>query len=189
MDFSKLDNQKFSERTLKGFLLKNVDPKSDDPKIQQLNHFLVDRVDKFWDQVVVPLQSNGVFDGNKINWYFQVYKEGMDAHKMAQNPFPFANIDQNVVEELVNQFKDKEMTEYLERGTSYLSNTYTLLSSWLRDQLVHRRLQHIYSSENPIDWIVRAVEEEEGVMKDNSTSVEGLLDVLNNIGLVLGRRV
>ena len=68
MDFPGLDNQQFSEKTLKGFLLKNVDPNAKSPAVRQLNNFLVKRVDTFWDQVIIPIRNNGTFDGNKTHF-------------------------------------------------------------------------------------------------------------------------
>ena len=189
MDFSNLDNQNYSETTLKGFLLKNVDPKTSDPNVRELNNFLVKRVDRFWEEVIVPLRNNKHFDGNKINWYFQIYKEGHDARKLANHPFTFASIDRKTVEDLTNYLREKTVTEYLELGTSFLSNSFTLLSSWLRDQLVYKRLQTIYVSDDPCDWILRAEEEENGTMSDNTCDIDGLTNVIRNIGTLMSRRV
>jgi len=190
MSFPDLENQQFSEKTLKGFLLKNVSPNTNNnPAIQQLNNFLVQRVDTFWDQVIKPLQSNGTFDGNKINWYFEIYKEGLDARKLGTNPFTFAEIRDDQVQKLVEFYKDMTLREYIALGTSFLSNSYSMLTAWIRDQMVLLRLEHIYSSTNPLDWIHRAEEEENGIMAQKPDQVEGLIDVINNIGLIMSHRV
>ena len=190
MNIPDLDNQQFSEKTLKGFLLKNVDPNTNgNPALQQLNAYLVKRVDEFWTTVVEPLRKDGSFDGNKINWYFEIYKEGLDARRLGANRFDFVDISEQQVRDLVASFDGKTLSEYIGLGTSYLSNSYSMLSAWIRDQMVLLRLEHIYSSEDPLDWIRRAEAEEEGVMAKKPDQVEGLIEVLNNISLIISRRV
>jgi hypothetical protein len=189
MSFPGLDNQQFSEKTLKGFLLKNLDLGNNNPSVQQLNAFLVKRVDEFWDQVVVPLCSDDKFDGNKINWYFEIYKEGLDARRLGAHPFTFFEIQESEIRKLVDFYNGKTLNEYIELGTSFLSNSYSMLTAWIRDQMVHLRLEHIYSSTNPVDWINRAEEEEKGIMDKKPDQVEGMVEVINNIGLIMSRRV
>lgn len=183
------ENQNFSEKTLKGFLLKNIELNSKNQTIQELNKFLIERVDEFWDQIVVPLQEQRAFDGNKINWYFEIYKEGLDARRLGDHPFTFVEIKQDQVQELVNFYKDKTLKQYIMLGTSFLSNSYTMLSSWIRDQMVLLRLKEIYSSSLPVDWIKRAEEEEHGVMDQKPDQIKGLTDVLMNIQLIISRQV
>ena len=189
MDFPGLDNQQFSEKTLKGFLLKNIDLNTQNPAIRNLNQFLIQRVDKFWVDIVEPLHQQEKFNGNKINWYFEIYKEGIEAHKVAANPFTFFEITEKQIHDIVKFYKDKTLREYIELGTSFLSNSYSVLSSWVRDQLVLLRLEHIYASEKPSDWIIRAEAEEQGIMKQQPDVVPGLMDVVNNISLIMSRRV
>lgn len=187
-----LDNQQFSEKTLKGFLLKNVNPNTKIPAVHQLNKFLVERVDKFWDDVVVPLQKDNHFDGNKIQWYFEIYKEGHEAKKVKNHPFIYLETSQDKLEELISTFQGKTVEEYIDFGTSYLSNAYTLLTSWKRDMLVLKRLETIYSSSNPCHWIYAAEKDEKnenGVMRGIDCGIKGLDDVTNNIGLIISRRV
>lgn len=184
-----LDNQEFSERTLKGALLQNVDLKTKNPTIQTLNHFLVKRVDEFWDTVVIPLKKLDKFDGNKIKWYFNVYKEGIDAHKLNENPFTFINISNDEIAEIVKFYKDKTLTDYINLGNSYLTNTYTLLTSAVRDHLMLYRMEHIYNSSEPYEWILKAEEEEHGAMEHKGDLPEGVENVLQNIGLLMSKRV
>lgn len=188
MSFPTPDNQKFSDKTLKGFLLKGINFDSKNPAVQELNTFMVKRVDDFWETVVEPLRKTGNFDGNKINWYFQIYKEGRDARKLSVNPFPYNQMTNDQVTEIVEFFQNKTLREYLELGTSYLTNTYASLSAWVRDQLILLRYKEIYSSEDPLDWISRAQEEEKGVMQKQVTEIPGLIDVINNIGLIISNR-
>nr|QBK87997.1 MAG: uncharacterized protein LCMAC202_03590 [Marseillevirus LCMAC202] len=183
------DNQQFSEKTLKGFLLKNIDLNTKNPTIQTLNLFFINRVDQFWVDVIEPLRQEGKFDGNKINWYFEIYKEGIEARKVGANPFTFIEIKEECIQNIVNFYENKTLKQYIELGTSFLSNSYTLLSSWVRDQLVLLRLEYIYYSDKPGDWIKRAEEEENGIMKKQSDMIPGLMDVINNIGLIMSRRV
>lgn len=189
MNIPPLNNQEFSERTLKGFLLKNIDPNTKNPTFQQINYYLVNRVDEFWDKVVLKLQKDDNFDGNKINWYYEVYKEGIDAKKLSKNPFVVMNIDEEKIKELVLFFKDKTIVDYLSLGTSFLSNSYTLLSSWMRDKMVLKRLEHIYFSDDPYDWIIKAQEEENGIMDEKPDIIDGLLDVIKNISLIMSKRL
>lgn len=189
MQFPNIDNQKFSDKTLRGFLLKNVDSQTDNIHVKTLNKYLINRVDNFWDQVVIPLRKQGKFKPQKIEWYFEVYKEGYEARRVGKNPYPFLNIDGDKVKQIIEFFKDKSLLQYLELGTSYLTNTYSLLSSWTRDQMILTRLEKIYSSEDPCDWIKRAEEEEKGIMSQKLNYIDGLQDILNNIGLIISKRV
>ena len=182
------DNQHFSEKTLKGFLLQNVDLNTKNPAVRELNGHLIRRVDVFWNDVVEPLQKAGKFNGNKINWYFEVYKEGIDAHKLRNNPFDFISVNAENVEKLVRFFQGKTLDEYLALGTSFLTNSYSMLSSWMRDQMIFMRLEHIYSSDNPYDWVLRAEEEENGIMDQKPDLVPGLIDVLQNLNLIISKR-
>ena len=189
MNIPQLDNQNFSETTLKGFLLKNLDLKTKHPVVQQVNACLVKRVDDFWNTVVVKLQKEEKFDGNKINWYFEVYKEGIDAHKLKEHPFPFFQVQDETIEEIVAFYKDKTLEQYVELGTSFLSNSYSLLSSYLRDKTVLQRLEHIYGSLDPYDWIVTAEKEDRGVMSQQPDINPVVLDLIKNIGLIMSKRL
>lgn len=182
------DNQHFSEKTLKGFLLQNVDLNTQNPAVRELNNHLIHRVDVFWNDVVVPLQKNNKFNGNKINWYFEVYKEGIDAHKLHNNPFDFIQVNEENIEKLVKFLKDKTLEEYLNLGTSFLTNAYSMLSSWMRDKMVFMRLEHIYNTDSPYDWIVRAEKEENGIMDKQPDLVPGLIDILHNLNLIISKR-
>ena len=183
-----LDNQKFSEKTLKGFLLKNVNPSPQTATDNTLNKYLRDRVDKFWIDVVIPLRSQGKFDGNKINWYFEIYKEGLEARKVGEHPFMFIEIHKDKVEEIVKFYANKTLEEYLALGTSFLSNSYAIMNSWMRDQMILQRLNHLYSSERPADWILAAELDEKGLMQQQET-LPGLSDAIKNIGMLMARRV
>jgi len=183
------ENQQFSDSTLKGFLLKNVDTSTKNPAVKQLNEYIVKRVDTFWDLVVTPMREKGTFNGNKINWYFEIYKEGIEARRVINNPFSFINVTLEQIKEVVKFFKDKSVVEYCELGTSFLSSCYSLLSFWYRDQLVIFRLEKIYNSDNPIVWIITAEKEEHGAMTEKQTSIPELENVIKNIGLILSKRV
>ena len=99
------DNQQFSDQTLKGFLLKNIDPSTQqDPAVQILNQYLVKRVDNFWDQVIIPLRNAKEFDGNKVNYYFELYKEGLEARRVLANPFPFLSVSDDKIKEIRSKF-------------------------------------------------------------------------------------
>ena len=184
-----IDKQHFSDKTLKGFLLKNVESASTNPAVKSLNAFCIARVDHFWDTVVVPLRAVDKFDGNKINWYYEIYKEGYEARKMALHPFSFVNISMETSEKILAMFKDKTLAQYLELGTSYLSDCYFLLSAWHRDQLLLKRLVNIYSSDKPVDWILKAEIEEKGIMKENVDTMVGVSDILNNIRLLMVKKI
>ena len=189
MQFPNIDKQKYTDKTLKGFLLKNVDTNATNLHVKMLNQYLINRVDNFWEQVVLPLRKQNKFKPDKITWYFEIYKEGYEARRVHLNPFPFIIINKEQVEEIINFFKDKTLLQYLELGTSYLANTYSLLSAWIRDQLIIKRLEYIYNSDNPCDWIKRAEQEENGIMSQKLDTIDGLQNILNNIGLIISKRV
>ena len=189
MEIPTPENQTFSEKTLKGFLLKGVDPKSTNPTIQMINKILTKQVDAFWEAVVVPLRKGGKLDGNKINWYFQIYKEGYEARKLVVHPFTAMVCDRESIVKIVREYEGKTIQQYLELGTSYLSNTLSILNAWSRDQLLMKRLTTIYKSDNPVDWIMTAEKEEHGIMKENTLDIQGLRELVQNITLLLARRV
>ena len=184
-----MDNQTFTETTLKGFLLKNVDLETNNPTIIQLNKFLIARVDQFWVDVVLPLRKMGKFDGNKVNWYFEIYKEGVEARKLNNVLFLIMPINESQITSLVLFYKDKTLYEYINLGTSFLANSFAVLSAWTRDQLLYKRLHAIYNDESPVNWIVRAEAEEHGIMSEKECSIEGLDLILKNIGLLMSRRI
>jgi hypothetical protein len=188
MDFPNIDNQHYSEKTLRGFLLKNLNSNPRTPADREINDYLIRKVDIFWDEVVVPLRKDGRFDPAKINWYFEIYREGSEARKVQKYPFEFLHIDEDMINKIIRRLKDLTLQEYVELGSSYLSNAHLLLSAWLRDRLVLTRLEHIYCSDEPYKWIIRAEEEENGVMKQG-LDVPDLPEVLSKIGLILSRRV
>ena len=183
------ENQEFSETTLKGFLLKNIDRKTDNPTILAINKILIAQVDRFWEAIVVPLRKSKQLNGNKINWYFQIYKEGYEARKLALHPFTAMVCDEATVKSIIESFKDKTLTEYIELGTSYLANAASILNAWIRDQTLLKRLATVYKSDNPYDWVIAAEKEEHGVMKESVGNVPGLRETLNNITILLAKRV
>lgn len=183
------DNQDFSDTTLKGFLLKGIDKKSDNPTILALNKILTAQVDRFWEAVVIPLRKSKQLNGNKINWYFQIYKEGYEARKLAVHPFTAMTCDEATVKGIIEEFKDKTLPEYIELGTSYLANAAAILNAWTRDQTLLKRLATIYSSDQPHEWIIAAEREERGIMKDTAGNVPGLRETLNNITILMAKRV
>jgi hypothetical protein len=186
-----LSNQKFNDNDLKGFLLKNLDKNTTNPSIQLLNKFLISRVNTFWEYVVLPLKKLDKFDGNKINWYFEIYKEGLQAKKLnnlSQQYINLFDISHEQIIQLINFYKNKDIFEYIDLGTSFLTNTYTLLNAWSRDQLLQLRLKHIYFSDLPFEWILYAQQEEKGIMIEKP-KIDGLTDILNNINLIISKRV
>jgi hypothetical protein len=184
-----LENQDFDDNNLKGFLLTNLDHKNKHPNVLIINDFLLKRVDLFWDSVVLPLRKLNKFDPNKIKWYYEVYKEGIEANKVSKNSFQFLNIDDKCITNIVNFYKNKSFEEYLSLGTSFLSNSYMILSAWYRDQLILQRLQNIYKSDDAYEWILEAEKEEHGLMSKNTFNVPEITEILQNINLIISRRV
>lgn len=186
MDIPEFNNPKFSEQTLKGFLLKHIEPNSTNPEVQELNHYQISRVDRFWESVIKPLEKEGKFDGNKIQWYFEIYKEGLEAHKSREHA---TSIPDEKVDEIVEKLRGLKITEFIELGTSFLSNSFALLTAWVREKLIVYRLKHIYHSDSPIDWIHRAEAEEEGAMKQTIEGAEEVQEVMRKIALIMHHRI
>lgn len=183
------ENQDFSDSTLKGFLLKGIDKKSDNPTIIAINKILIAQVDRFWESVVIPLRKSKRLNGNKINWYFQIYKEGYEARKLVLHPFTAMTCDEATVKSIIAGFQGKTLTEYIELGTSHLANAAAILNAWVRDQTLLMRLKTVYNSDSPHEWIITAEKEENGVMKDTHGNIPGLRETLNNISILLAKRV
>jgi hypothetical protein len=189
MNIPGFDNQNFSEKTLKGILLQNVDRKSKDPMVIKLNQFLIERVDIFWDQIVIPLKYKNKFNPNKITWYFNIYKEALEARKVKNNPFNKINITVEQIVDLVNFYNEKTIDQYIELGTSFLANTLSILTSWLRDQTILMRLETVYNSSDPVQWILQAEAEERGIMSKKPDGLPELETVIKNISFIMSRRV
>jgi len=186
MDLSQLDKQTPSEKTLKGFLLKNVDYTATEPIIKELNEFLIGRVDKFWEQVVIPLQEINRFDYNKLQWYFDLYKEGIDVH--AKNSFDYVEITTENVERLMNFLKPLTLTQYASLGPSFLANSFSVLSYALRQILLQYRAKNLYCYNNPVEWIITA-EDNPKLLEQASADVNDLIKIINNVGLLMSRKV
>jgi len=184
-----LNEQTFTETALRGFVFTPIENRMNDPGITFLNKFLEGRVDSFWEKVVIPLRQTNDFDPNKIKWYFEIYKEGLEAHTCRKNPFTFVEITQEQIEEIVEFYNNKTLKEYLNLGMTFISNTFTILSSWYRDQLVQHRLETIYNSQEPVNWIKTAEQEETGAMQKEIETVPGLKQVLENISMLMSRRI
>lgn len=183
-------DQQFSEKTLKGFLMKNVQPGAQDPRVKDLNSYLVARVDRFWDDVAVPLIKNGVFNPEKIVWYYEIYKEGIEARRVNQNPFVHVPVTQEIIDNIVDELLVLNVPELCDLGGTYLSSAYTVLCSWYRDELISKRYRLLYVSENPVDWITSAQAEEDGLMMMSATEGKPeVTDLLTRIGLIISRRV
>lgn len=180
------DNQQFSEKTLKGYLLKNCNPNATDPSEKALNVFLTGRVDKFWDDVVNPLRKYHSFDGNKIAWYFEIYKEGMEARKLGNGCSNGSTGDDEQVQKIVAHLEKKTIMEYIELGKSFLCNAHMVLIAYKRDKQLLHRLRHIYASDSPVDWITTADREEKGLMNmvEDLTPVN---NIIRNIGMLITR--
>ena len=181
------NRQDYTEQTLKKFLLDNLSNVPGNPTLSAMDLYLTNRVNTFWTRVAKPLKEKDTFDGNKIKWYFEIYKEGVRAHAMKQNPFVYLVITPENIEGLLKIFKEKTLIDYIGLGTSFLSDAYSLMLAWSRDQRLIKRLETIYASENPLDWILAAEREEAGVMRETATSYPEIQSIMNNIQLVLSK--
>jgi hypothetical protein len=180
-------NQEFSDSTLKGLLLANVDRTTQNETVLTLNKILIKRVDTFWEKIVIPLKSQKKFDGNKIKWYFSIYREGLEARKTITTPFLFLNVTSSDIEHVLAFYKNKTLAQYLDFGICFLSNTLSLLTNWSRDNLMIKRLEKIYTTDNPLQWITTAEAEEHGAMSDKGEFPE-IFSIINNIQLIMSRR-
>lgn len=181
-------NQEFSEQNLKGFLLKNVDQNSNNPHIIELNKFLINRVEQFWKDIVIPLKEEQNFNPHKINWYFEIYKEGLESKKVQNHPFKLLKVSETDIKNLISEFDEKTLEQYLEKGMHYLSTVYSILSIWKRDTLLQRRSENIYDSPEPISWI-HCAEEKEDLMKNEVKNLSQLDNLLQNISLLMAKKV
>ena len=184
-----LGKQTINDNNLRGFLLKNVNSQTQHPHEKLLNQFLENRVNMFFTSVVEPLRTMNHFNQDKIQWYFAIYKEGLEAYKVQANPFTFLNVSRDQINEIVLFLKDKDLLALCELGASFLTNAYTALTGYFRDQLVLVRLDTIYKSDKPVDWILIAEKEEDGLMKQNVDTVPEVHDVIQKITFLMNKRV
>jgi len=181
------DTQELSTNQIKKLLTKNLS-KSDDDRVKLLNSYILVLIENFCDQVVDPLKNINQFDNNKTLWYFQIYKEGLEAKKLLKHntEFEFLEIKENQIQKLVDFLASKDIIEYCELGSGFLGKAFTLISSWYRDKLLYNRLQTIYQSENPIDWIKNA-EYKDKIMELNINNLPELKLIMDNLNIIIGK--
>lgn len=182
--------QTYTDTTLKGFILRNLRPNpNNDPALKAANDYLNTSVDNFWNDVVVPLREKGSFVPDKINWYFEIYKEALEVRKANAVPFPFGMVGDSEVDEIKEMFENAEMKDYIEMGTSTLSTVYSLLTNWLTRKASAMRLEKLYYSNTPVDWILKAEEEEHGIMSQKPSGTEDIMPILSKIGLIMSMKL
>jgi len=157
--------------------------------LEILNNHINEKLERFWEKVVIPLEQEGLFNPNKLRWYFEVYKEGIEANRVINNIFPFINISDNVVNDIISFYNHKTIEEYMELGSTYLSNTFMVLSAWYRNQMIMKRLKYIYKSEKPVEWIKEAEKEEWGKMTETVTLSPELYKIMENIKILCGTNI
>lgn len=181
------DTQELSTNQIKKLLTKNLS-KSDDDRVKLLNSYILVLIENFCDQVVDPLKNINQFDNNKTLWYFQIYKEGLEAKKLLKHntEFEFLEIKENQIQKLVDFLSSKDIIEYCELGSGFLGKAFTLISAWYRDKLLYNRLKTIYQSENPIDWIKNA-EYKDKIMELNINNLPELKLIMDNLNIIIGK--
>lgn len=167
-------------------LTKNVDLRSQDPKVIDVNNFITERVNTFLNEVVDEIPD---FDCNKLEWYFEIYKEGLEIHKFLNNNHPMIQITGQNIRSITEYFAGKTIEEYLALGLNYLTTVYSVLSTFIRNELINHRAATIYLTNNPVEWIKTAVSEERGEMSKKPEELEDVINVVSNIGLIISRRV
>lgn len=167
------DKQKLSEASVKKMLLKNLIPikaaNGDERKLQvytEINNFLKERVETFLK--ILPEDTNP----NKIEWYFEIYKEGYDI----LNENKLSKRSEEEIKDLIASFKNKSITDYCKMGSCFLADVFATLSAYYRDKLLEDRLKTVYTCSDPKVWFENA--EELTVTKIEDPDVALILDII-----------
>lgn len=181
------DTQDLSTNQIKKLLTKNLS-KSDDDRVKLLNSYILVLIENFCEHIVEPLKTSNTYDNNKTMWYFQIYKEGLEAKKMLKNisDFDFLEIKESQIQKLVAFLSNKDILEYCELGSSFLGKAFTLISAWYRDKLLYNRLKTIYESDIPTDWIKNA-EYKDKIMDLNINNLPELKLIMENLNIIIGK--
>jgi hypothetical protein len=174
---------------IKQILMNGITLNEKDDDYIEIKNILDTRIDVFMKDVIIPLQSSGNFDINKINWYFALYKEGFEAQKVKNRSVSSEFDIESLIEKYVNELQHKTITELLDYGTSYLSFVYTLITSFHRDNLILERLKIIYNTPEPVDWIYNAQLYEKELLEINIFSHSYTSDILKKISKILSKRL
>lgn len=182
--------QNYTDSNLRGFLLKGLKPnQGKNPDIAAANEYLTDSVDRFWRDIVEPLREKESFNPDKILWYFEIYKEGLEIRRAAEKPCRFGQILDSDVEEIKKEFFELEFKDYLDLGNTYLANVYTVLTRWLGNRASKMRLANIYNSDAPVEWILTAEKEERGLMEQKPEGTDDIMPIIGKIGLIISMKL
>lgn len=180
-----LNQQEYTDDMIRGIIQQswNVNTMTD-----EIKDVLNTRLEAFMNEVVTPLRSMKVFDANKTHWYWAVYKEGIEAKKAQKTTFSKDYMPESLINKIVKDHEKKTVTELIELGTGYLSSLFSTITGFHRDNLIIQRLNVLYYSANPVDWIL-ASEKENGVMETNVMSHPETSQLLSNISMIMKHRV
>jgi len=145
-------NQPISDSNLRASLLGKVDIGSSDPVVKALTHHKTTNIDEFWEKLVVPMREKGNFDQNKIKWYFEVYRAGAGT-KYGDGDSSIFGISDEKVRTIVDHLSSLELDDYFKLNSHYLTNCGLFLTSWINYKKSQQRLDTIFKSDDPCDWI------------------------------------
>ena len=186
------DKQRLSLAALRAQLLKNlINIPSNVPEhkavvYREINKFLESKVDKFLLLVNYDTLEN--FNPNKIEWYYEIYKEGLE---VSASLGPIMDNDLEIkVKEIIDFLSPKSITEFCEMGSTRLSEYFVVLSSWCRDKLIEHRRKTIYNSLDPLMWIKNAEDQDQGAMMFTIQHLDKDMPfILDKIQLLKSRKI
>ena len=188
-----IEEQTYTDNNLKGFLLSknniHMFKNSNDTLIQEGVTVYENRVDNFMKDVVEPLKQENKLNVDKLQWYYEIYKEAQEARKVKTQSLFDKDISHELIQSLIQTLKDKNVEELLSYGTSYISTAFSLISSWYRDMMILSRLDTLYYSEDPVEWIKKAEENEKDIMEINVDSDPSTRQLLHKMSLIMKLKI
>ena len=164
---------------IKKRLIGNIDQNSADNRVRILHKYLSNLVDSFYEKVIIPLQAEKKFMADHLEYYYEIYKEGVEVDKITKSNFN--EPQKEMVEKLIAELKKKSFEELIHLGTTYLADCSKIITQWHRFELFRKRYSRIYNNEHPHMWILNAQHENAFAIDiDKDTSY-----ILSSINLIL----
>jgi len=124
-------------------------PTHTDPRVKKARVYIESQIEKFIEQVVVPLGND--FDFKNLDKYWGIYREGCESRKI--QPVIFNRPSQEQINQLIVLLNTDNIENLFSMGYTFLSDAYTTLNVYIREEMTKKRLETCFKSDNPVDWV------------------------------------
>lgn len=177
-------SETIEDSQIKNSIIMNL-PKPGNPVTDPLRTACLAMVETFFRDIVQPMRERGGYPVSKTNWFFSLYREGIEATRLAtqRNIFSdYVTIDKLAIESLVQRVNDTPLDELYGYGASFTANAMNVINGWYRDQAVLERYNLIYSTGDPLTWI-DVISENESILK--YTFPEPVMSAMERLSLIM----